>query len=216
MLRTVLHRITTTSVAPKLATKLLGPAAMAVSARYAGSLATRNSRRSFSTQTKPKDDADNVIVPPFDKEHMVEDLSFDENEWSVAKSTKSRKQLDPERFVRDDTFDANKAYETAVHVMEEASGHTALGVETTAESALPAFEEPTPEELLEVDLEHNQFVTDHTFDVNDAKLQKNVPPHKQDDPDERNQFVKDHTFDVNDEKKVQNVPKGTSSSKKQQ
>lgn len=172
MLRTVLSRITTSS---SVAPKLLGPAAMAVSARYAGGLAAARSRR-FSTQTvsKGKDGKDDtVIAPPFHPEAMAQDHAFDESEWAVDKS--KYKKLDTEPFVKDHAFDPSDAYETAVHVMEEASAKTALGENVESSAEQPAFEEPTPEELLEVDLEHNEFVTDHTFDVNDEKLQKNVP-----------------------------------------
>ena len=28
--------------------------------------------------------------------------------------------------------------------------------------------------MLEIDLEHNEFITDHTFDVNDDKKKKNL------------------------------------------
>ena len=106
---------------------------------------------------------------------MTDDYAFDDNEWTGT-GKKPKKALDPDRFVRDHAFDIFENNEKSVSLMEEAAKKTALGKGVEAEPLV--FEQPTAEELLEIELEHNEFITDHTFDVNDDKIQKNLKADK--------------------------------------
>ena len=146
MLRTVLHQVAAKSsgAAPKLiASRVLGPAIVAVSARYAGS-----SKYWFSTHEKKKETFKDI--------HITE-------------AAHPKKTFEDNRFVGDHAFDPGEDYEKAANLMKQAAEK-----KTGGPSVKPplAFEQPTAEELQEIDLEHNEFITDHTFDVNDEKIQK--------------------------------------------
>ena len=158
MLRTVLNRLVITashsSAAPQIASRVLGPAVVAVSARYAGQF-----KNWFSSVHERKS-------PTF--QDRTDDVSFDENEWCTPQP---KKALDSDRFVRDHAFDPFEHYEKSASLMEEAAKKTALGKVVEAEPLVT--EQPTAEELLEIELEHNEFIADHTFDVNDDKIHKN-------------------------------------------
>jgi len=147
MLRTVIHQVAAKSsgAAPKLiASRVLGPAIMANSARYAGS-----SKYWFSTHEKKND--------------AFQDI--------VAEAAHSKKTFEDNRFVGDHAFDPGEDYEKAMNLMKQAAEKkTALGGHPVKSPLV--LEQPTAEELQEIDLEHNEFITDHTFDVNDEKIQK--------------------------------------------
>ena len=155
MLHTVFRHvvITYSSVAPKLASRVLGPA---VSAGYAGACKCWFS----STQAKKK--------ATF--KDMTDDFCFDENEWDGAGKFAKRK-LDVNRFVADHTFDPSEEYEKLA-LIEEAAKKPAIGKAIEIEPLV--IEQPNAEELSEIELEHNKFITDHTFDVNNDKIQKNL------------------------------------------
>ena len=144
MLRTVIHQIATNSgVAPKIASRVLYPAIVAVSARHAGS-----TKYWFSTKEKETFKAGNQAA------HF-------------------KKKVDDNRFVGDHAFDPGEEYEKAAKLMEQAAEKSALGHDTVESEPLAA-EQPSAEEILEIDLEHNEFITDHTFDVNDDKKAANL------------------------------------------
>ena len=134
MLRTAIQHIantTSSSMAPKLASRVLGPVAMAASARYA------NSACKYWVSAKAN-----------------------------AKNMKSAKDAKPgdENFVADHAFDRNEDIVKAAHLFEEAAHN-----KPHRASFDLTQEEPTKEELAA----HNEYVRDHTFDVNkDAKKTK--------------------------------------------
>jgi len=147
MLRTVIHQVATNSgVAPKIASRVLYPAIVAVSARYTGS----TTKYWFSTQEKEKE-------------------TFKAGNHAAH----FKKKIDDNRFVGDHAFDPGEEYEKAANLMEQAAEKTALGHDTVESEPL-AVEQPSAEEMLEIDLEHNEFIADHTFDVNDVKKTKNL------------------------------------------
>jgi hypothetical protein len=178
MLSITFRQIATHTATSKLAVNVLTPAMVAISVRYAGSL--RNSKSWMSTQAR-QDESCNI--PHL--RNPTTDHTFDVNELAKPQQLQDKK-LTSDILSLDHSFDVSEDYEKAAVALE----HTATKDFSRNKGNI------STEEVLEVVLEPDDFTTDHTFDVNEARTLKTL---KKDglEPDE---FITDHTFDVNEDK----------------
>lgn len=153
---TAFGQIATNPAAFKVAARMLNPVVVAVSARYAGSI--RSSQAWLSTQTKQ---GERISIPHL--RNPTDDHVFDVNESATTTHLKDEKR-NSDRYSHDHSFDVNEDYAKGVTTLEEASIKT--------ESGKPSH--LTTEQLLNVVLEPDDFISDHTFDVNRATVKKNA------------------------------------------